>query len=142
MDRIVLWRSIPYGVVGALLCLSMGCALSGSVVNTGNIETVVTDMRMEHGRSVKVYYGGASRQIPLKDIQTIVVNPAVPVTIDNVLCYSAVITLKDGTLIQSTEKDESIRTEVFVSVQQELVCRRNGERFTTGFEHILRLTVQ
>lgn len=146
MTRSVLWRN-RFNLTGCILTvmgtiLIGGCAISGRVVSTGNFETALTDMQVENGNVIKVYYGGASRLIPLKEINTLIINPSEPLTIDNVLCYTAEISLKDGTRIQSTEKDRSLRTQVFVCAHHELVGKRNREHFRTGFENILRLIVE
>lgn len=129
-------------VVLFVCCFLLRCALSGTVVNQGEFETTLSDIRLEGDNSIKVYCGGSSRKIPLKNINTITINPAVSVTIDDELYFNADITLKDGTRIQSINKDRSIKTEVFVCVHHELIGKLDGEKYTAGFEHILRLTVQ
>ena len=128
-------------IAGALLLLAPGCALTGSVVSQGNFETPLSSITLAGGDALRVYYGGGCRHIPLKEVHTLIINPSISATVNDELCFSAEITLKDGTLIQSIEKNQTVKTEVFVSTQHELVGRYNGAKFTTGFENIVRLVI-
>lgn len=127
--------------VALSVCLIAQCALTGSVVDYGNFETSLTDIKLEDTDLVRVYCGGSRRYIPLKNINTLIINPAIAITVDRELYFGADITLKDGSRIQSRDKDRSVRTQAFVCVHQRLIGRRNGEEYRAGFEHILRLTI-
>lgn len=135
-------KTALYKVLLVLVCVILfGCTLTGSVVNRGLFKTVLTDMRLERGSGVKVYYGGSTRIIPLADILLMTLNPSLTATFNDELYFNADITLKDGTRIKSLEKDRSVQTEVFVCVHQELYGKRNREIYRTGFENITSLSV-
>ncbi|MBN1578612.1 MAG: hypothetical protein JW913_18760 [Chitinispirillaceae bacterium] len=129
-------------VVCALLSVAMQCALSGSIVDRGRFETKMTAMRLENREALKVYHGGSKRDIPLKLVNTIIIDPSNTITIDNELYFSADITLKDGTRIKSLEKDQTASTKVFLSVQDALVGKNDDGRFVIGLEDVSRLTVR
>jgi hypothetical protein len=125
------------------LCLTVfQCAISGSVVDHGNFETKLTKMKLATSPLLKVYYGGGSRMVPLDLVSTIIINPSLSMTYENELYFGADITLKDGTRIKSSDKGRTELTDAYICVQQMLVGMSNGEKYSAGFENILRISVR
>lgn len=127
-------------IVATVTCI--GCALSGSVINHRQFETRLSNMKLENPGTLKMYCGGAKRTLPLSMIQTIIVNPAVRLTVDNELYYSAEVTLRDGRNIQSIEKDKTLLNNAFICVQGLLTGKNKQDTYSTGLENILRITVE
>lgn len=130
--------SLLFGVV---VIVNLQCALSGSIIDRGHFETKLTDMRLGADGVLKVYHGGCRRDIPLQLIATVDINPAITIAVENELYFSAEITLKDGTSIHSLDKDQTMATRAFVSVQNSLVGSKDNERFVIGLHDVTRITV-
>ena len=91
---------------------------------------------------LQIYYGGSKRALKLSVINTIIIDPAVTMTVDNELYFSADITLKDGTRLKSLEKDETKLTKAYISVQDALVGKNENEWYTIGLENVSRITIR
>lgn len=132
------------GKLFLLLFTSMlgGCALSGSVVDLGSFETKLNAMKLVDYPFLKVCYGGSKREIALKEIATILINPASCATFGGELYYSADITLKDGTRIRSLEKDQSATTRAYISVQNKISGKTDQDYYRIQLDNVARLTVQ
>ena len=128
-------------LLGILLSVGMQCALSGSIVDRGRFETKLTAMRLQNHPTLKVYHGGSRRDIPLTQINTIIIDPSNMTTIDNELCFSADITLKDGSRIKSIENDQSTSNKVYLAVQDALVGRKDKDWFIIRLEDVARISV-
>ncbi len=130
-------------IVFCTLFLILGqCAVSGLVVDRGNFETRLTDMRLGRGKMFKVYHGGSKREIPLKEVNTILIDPTATLTVDNELYFSADITLKNNNRLKSLDKDQTVSTKAFISVQDAIIVRNKNENFSIGLDEVLRITVR
>lgn len=138
-----LHRLLEIGLLCCALCaMAVRCALSGSIVDRGRFETKFSDIRLQNHPALKVYNGGSKRYIPLKVVNTVIIDPSKALTVDNELYFSADIILRNNTRLKSFDKDQTVSTEVFLSVQDALVGRSLGERFVIGLEDVSRLTVR
>ena len=128
-------------LVVVFLTTTIRCALSGSIVDQGRFETKLYDMKLKFYPALKVYYGGSRRDIPLKLVNTIIIDPSTTISIDNELYFGADITLKDGTRIKSLNPDQTSDTKVFLSVQNTLIGKNEHDTFTIGLENVSRITI-
>jgi len=141
MHRISLPNNISQIIV-IVYCLLLQCALSGSIIDQGRFETKLNDIHLVDRPMLKIYHGGSIREIPLKIVNTIVIDPSVTVTVDNELYYAADITLKDGTRIKSLDEDESSFTRAFISVHTTIAGRNEHDTFEIGMENISRIIIR
>ncbi len=129
----------------AAVCLTAllfhGCAVTGSVTDRGGFETKVARLRLENGSRVKVHHGGATRMIPLRLINTITIDPLTTVSIENGLFFGADITLKDGTSLQSFDKDATDLTKTFISVQDAVIGKNDRDRIFIRLHDVSRITI-
>lgn len=125
-----------------VLFFASGCMVPGSVINHEQFETKLTSMKLIEYPSFKVYYGGSIREITLRDIKTIIIDPSSMIQYENELYYGADILLKDGSGIFSTEKDKTNRTKSFISIQNVLFGKRDREQFKINLGNIARIDVQ
>lgn len=128
--------------IAAVPCLLLQCALSGSIIDQGRFETKLSAIRLVDHPTLKIYHGGSIREIPLKVVNTIVIDPSVTVTIDNELYYAVDVTLKDGTRIKSLDKDESTFTRAFISVHNSIAGKNEHDTFRIGMENISRIIIR
>ena len=126
----------------SVLFFVSGCMLPGSVINHEQFETNLTSMKLAEYPAFKVYYGGSIREIPLRDVKTIVIDPSSMIQFENELYYGAEILLKDGSGIFSTEKDKTNRTKTFISIQNVLLGKRDREFFRINLGSIAQLDVR
>jgi hypothetical protein len=119
-----------------------GCALSGSVVDKGRFETSLTDMRLKNNPALVVFHGGSSRMIPLKFVNTCIVDPTRSLTYENKLYFGADITLKNGSRITSFDKDNTASTRVYLLVQDILIGKNDKECFIIRLEDVARIVVR
>jgi hypothetical protein len=138
LDCFVIARLLPC----LLYACTIRCTLSGIVVDRGRFETRLSDMRLQSPPMIRIYHGGSRRDIPLKLVSTVIIDPSTTITVGNELYFSADITLKNGTRLKSLDKDQTSSTKVFISVQNTLVGKSENERFVIGLEDVSRLTVR
>lgn len=118
-----------------------GCSISGSVIDRARYETALENIHLDYPSTLCVYYGGTLRNIPLKDILSVEINPKHSTIFNNELFYSADITLKNGTRIRTTEKDLTDRTRLFISVHNSIIARNGNNSYKIGLENVARLNV-
>ncbi|HEX3019036.1 MAG TPA: hypothetical protein VHP36_01985 [Chitinispirillaceae bacterium] len=119
-----------------------GCSISGSVIDRARYETSLTGIRLDHPSTLDVYYGGVHRSIPLKDISMVEIYSSHSTVINNELCYGAEITLKNGTRIQTNEKDPTDNTHLFISVHNSIVARNGCDLFRIGLDNVTRINIK
>lgn len=142
MHKIYLQSKGGYLLVVLLSGVLLHCALSGSVIDQGRFETKLQDMHLVHHPALKIYHGGSIREIPLKLINTVVIDPSITITVNNELYFAADITLKDGTRIKSLDKDQSMLTHAFISVHNTITGKNEHETFEIGIENISRIVIR
>lgn len=125
-----------------LACTLCGCSISGSVIDRASYETSLSDMRLLNPSELDIFYGGVHRRIPLKDVSSVEINSSVSAVINNELCYSAEIILKDGTRIHTNEKDLTDNTRLFISVHNSIIARDDRDAFRIGLENVFRINLR
>ena len=137
------YKPLVVRFLSCVVCtLAVQCALSGIIVDRGRFETKLSDIRLQNHPMLKIYHGGSKRDIPLKRVNTIIIDPSTTITVDNELYFSADITLRNNNRLKSLDKDQTISTKVFLSVQDALVGRNGDDRFVISLEDVSRLTVR
>lgn len=116
----------------------MGCSVNGKVVDFSQIETPLENMYLKENPYLKVYHGGAVREIPLKSINSVIIDPSSSKTIENELFCSGEVVLVNGGKITAPGEN---KTAVFISVQNTLVGKNKGERFKIGLENVSRILI-
>ncbi len=118
-----------------------GCSISGSVIDRARYETSLTDLRLLNPSELDIYYGGVHRRIPLKDVSSVEINSSISAVINNELCYSAEIIMKDGTRIHTNEKGLNDNTRLFISVHNSVIARNDRDAFRIGLENVYRINL-
>jgi hypothetical protein len=142
MRKIYLLSKWACLLIALLASVLLHCALSGSIIDQGRFETKLQDMQLVDHQALKIYHGGSIREIPLKLINTIVIDPSITITLNNELYFAADITLKDGTRIKSLDKDQSKLTRAFISVHNTIAGKNEHEIFKIGIENISRIVIR
>ena len=71
------------------ICIAVyGCSITGKIVDHNKFETTVERMRLEEYPDLKIYYGGGIREIPLKIVNSIKIEPAHKFFFENELLKS------------------------------------------------------
>ena len=139
--RLVLANKYCRSVLPWILFTITGCSLPGVVVNHERFETALTFMKLDEYPAFKVYYGGSIREVKLKDVKVLTVDPSNMLSYDNELYYSAELVMKNGSTIVSSERDNTRRTRVYVSIQNTLSGKNNGVLFKTSIGNVSRIEI-
>jgi hypothetical protein len=126
-------------VFGGLMSLT-GCQAPGVVVNLEKFETHLNSMKLNDYPALKVYYGGALSEIPLKSIHEIDIDHSAVVQYEDELFFGARIVLKDGTAILSSQKNS--KSLPYVSIQNTLSGKRGNEKFTIGLQDVSKIEIE
>lgn len=122
------------------LTLQAGCQPPGVVVNLQMFETHLNSVKLNEHPSLKVYYGGALSEIPLKSIQEINIDHTMVIQYEDELYYGARIVLKDGTSILPSEKNS--KDQPFVSIQNSISGKRGNEKFKICLKDVSRIAIE
>ena len=117
----------------------MGCSVSGMVTDRSKFGTSLNKMKLEEYPALKVYHGGAVREIPLKDISSISLDPSKTIINDNELFYRAEISLKGSNEVRSSGKDES---QIFVSIQNVLCGKKGKDKFSISLDNVSLIEIK
>jgi hypothetical protein len=134
----IMKRNMTIVLSGIAALFINGCSVNGKVVDFSQVETPLNNMHLEENPCLKIYHGGAVREIPLKSISSVSIDPSSSKTIENELFYSGEVILVNGGRITSQKENKAA---VFVSVQNMLVGTNKGESFKIGLENVSRIMI-
>ncbi len=121
------------------LTLFAGCQPPGVVVNLQLFETHLNSVKLNEYPALKVYYGGALSEIPLKSIHELNIDHTMVIQYEDELYYGARIVLKDGTAILPSEKNSNYQP--FVSIQNSISGKRGSETFRIDLKDVSRIAI-
>jgi hypothetical protein len=122
------------------LMLFTGCQPPGVVVNLEKFETHLNSMKLSEYPALKVYYGGALSEIPLKSIRELDIDHSAVVQYEDELYFGARIVLNDGTAILPLQKNS--KSLPYVSIQNSLSGKRGNEKFTIGLKDVSKVKIE
>lgn len=132
--------TIHCSVVICGLTLLTGCQPPGVVVNLQKFETHLNSIKLSEYPALKVYYGGALSEIPLKSIHELDIDHSVVVQYEDELYFGARIVLKDGTAILPSQKNS--KNLPYVSIQNSIFGKRGNEKFQIGLKDVSRIEIE
>lgn len=100
----------------------------------------LNSMKLDEFPALKVFFGGAVSEIPLKSIKELVIDHSNMIQYEDELYYSARIVLKDGTTISPNQKSSNYLS--FISVQNTISGKRGYESFKIGLQDVERIEIQ
>jgi hypothetical protein len=103
-------------------------------------ETHLNSVKLNENPSLKVYYGGALSEIPLKSIHELYIDHTMVIQYEDELYYGARIVLKDGTSILPSEKNS--KDQPFVSIQNSISGKRGKEKFKICLKDVSRIAIE
>jgi hypothetical protein len=127
-------------IIFAGLALLTGCQPPGVVVNLQKFETHLNSVKLSEYPALKVYYGGALSEIPLKSIHELNIDHTMVVQFEDELYYGAQIVLNDGTAILPSQKNSKFQP--FVSIQNSISGKRGNETFKIGLKDVSRIQIE
>lgn len=138
--RLLNEHSIHLTIIFAGLTLLTGCQPPGVVANLQAFETHLNSVKLSEYPALKVYYGGALSEIPLKSIHELNIDHTVVTQYEDELFYGAHIVLKDGTAILPSQKNSKFLP--FVSIQNSISGKRGNETFRIGLKDVSRIVIE
>jgi hypothetical protein len=121
------------------MALVIGCQPPGVVTNRQEFNMNLNSMKLDEFPALKVFFGGAVSEIPLKSIQELVIDHSNMIQYEDELYYSARIVLKDGTTISPNQKSSNYLS--FISVQNTISGKRGYESFKIGLQDVERIEI-
>jgi hypothetical protein len=125
--------------MGGLILLT-GCQPPGVVVNLQKFETHLNSIKLAEYPALKVYYGGALSEIPLKSIKELDIDHSIVTQYEDELYFGARIVLKDGTAILPSQKNSKFLP--FVSIQNSISGKRGDEKVTIGLKDVTKIEIE
>jgi hypothetical protein len=122
-----------------IMVLIYGCQPPGIVTNRQKFNTHLNSIKLNEFPALKVYYGGAICEIPLKSLQELVIDHSNVIQYDDELYFGAKIVLKNGMSIKSNQNDSKFLP--YVSVQNTIIGRHNSETFQIGLQDVARIEI-
>lgn len=109
-------RRIVHTLAAAAVCLCLyGCKIEGTIVDTANVETQVTDMHLAGDKEFTVISGESMKRIPLAACVQIKIYSDESRVIAGQLYYAASLELRDGTRMEKRNKTGAPLTFILVT---------------------------
>ena len=118
--------------------LVAGCAHTSSVIDRSETRTVFREISLDQYPFFKVLLGGALREIPIKDIRMVKIDPLESTVFEREIYYSAVIVLRDGSVLDQEGANVS-QGKCYISVNNKLIGKRRGEMFRIPLENVIQI---
>lgn len=118
---------------GLTLC---GCALSGTVVDKSQHSAELKKVKLQKYPALKVYCGGARRELPLKAVKVCRIDTSVTTSVDGELYLGAEIELSDGSSFGAPDKGKC-----FISADNGLVGRSDHGKYSVTFDNVISFTI-
>ncbi|MFP4416624.1 MAG: hypothetical protein ACLFSB_05095 [Chitinispirillaceae bacterium] len=118
-------RAFSVGFVSTMALA--GCALKGTVVNISEQQTQIEHVHLKDRRSLIIYDGNGTLDIPLSAVQQVSVSAANSRVIGGDLFYPAqIIFQKNGTVLGGKPDEAYNDNRVYVCVADEICGERDG----------------
>ena len=131
----------------ALLCLPsvmailFGCSYTATIIDWSDTKTTIENPRLEQDQHLKVLLGGAVREIPLRDIRMVKIDPAGTVNFDRQQYYSAQVILRDGSVLSEAGSDSTMDSKCYICVQNVLAGKHREEVFRIPLSSVQQIKV-
>ena len=129
-----------FNLISILLVLLAGCSLRATVVDRSEFSTEIKNIHLTGFPAIRIYHGGAIRELPLKSLRMIDIDGTETLTHENEFFLSATIELKDGRRIASTGKRGDNRS--FVSVNNTLAGESGGGYYSLSLDNLRQLIIR
>jgi hypothetical protein len=139
-SRLLYRFAIYCSVISIGLTLLTGCQPPGVVVNLQKFETHLNSVKLSEYPALKVYYGGALSEIPLKSIHELNIDHTIVLQYEDELYYGAQIVLKDGTAILPSQKNSKFLP--YISIQNSISGKRGNEKFKIGLKDVSKIAIE
>ncbi|RPI96825.1 MAG: hypothetical protein EHM32_02525 [Spirochaetales bacterium] len=121
--------------------MTLGCGFTATIIDQSDTKTTVENPRLEQDPHLKVLLGGAVREIPLRDIRMVKIDPAGMVNFDRQQYYSAQVILRDGSVLSEAGSDSTMDRKCFICVQNSLVGQHREARFRIPLSSVQQIKV-
>ncbi len=123
-------------VICAVSMFFAGCAISGTIVDRSQNSADLKKMRLSGSSSLSIYCGGAKRDLPLKAVRSMKIDPFRTTSVDGLLYLGVEAELADGTRI-----DGSDRGDCFISSDNGLVGISGKGSYSVTLDNVSSITV-
>lgn len=125
-------------LIVAIVSLAGGCAHTSSVIDRSETRTVFRKISLEKCPFFKVLLGGAVREVPVRDIRMIKIDPSESTVFEREMYYSAEVILRDGSVLSQEESSDQAG-KCYVCINNTIAGKRRGETFRIPLENVMRL---
>lgn len=122
----------------SIAALAGGCSHTSSVIDRSETRTIFRKISLEKYPNFKVLLGGAVREMPVRNIRMIKIDPSESIVFEREMYYSAEVILRDGSVL-SQEESADLEGRCFVCINNTLVGKRRGETVRVPLENVMRL---
>lgn len=120
-----------------LAMFTTGCAVRGTVIDRTQQSSVVNAMRLSGHPAIRIYCGGARRELPLKSVRMVKIDATQTTSVDGELYLGAEVEFRDGTRIGASEN----KSRCYISAENELVGKSAKGSYSITFDNIVSFSV-
>jgi hypothetical protein len=131
-------RTVRSLALALLLAMVAGCAHTASVIDRSETRTIFRKLALEQSSNFKVLLGGAVREVPIKDVRIIKIDPAESIVFERELYFSAELVLRDGSVLSQGGAAET-DGKCYLCINNTLVGKRRGETFRIPLEKVVQI---
>jgi len=125
-----------------LFPIFISCSLSGVIVDRTQTEASLDRIHLTEYPSLKVYHGGAVREVPLKDIQSVKIYAEKSIVYNEELYFAAEMTLQDGSQIGSSANGATNDSQCYLSVHNTIKGMKRGALYRISIENVSEIRIE
>jgi hypothetical protein len=131
--------TLSIALFSALLIL--GCAArTAQVTDQSELSTNLSHLKLLEGPVLKILMGGAVREIPLKDIFMLEIDPSESIVVEREIYFAGHLRLREGTILHPVKpKANSQPIQCYVGIRNTLQGRRLNETYKIPIEKVLEI---
>ena len=119
----------------------VGCSFTATIIDRSDTKTTVENPWLEQDPHLKALLGGAVREIPLREIRMVKIDPAGMVNFDRQQYYSAQVILRDGSVLSEAGSDSTMDRKCYICIQNVLAGKHREEVFRIPLSSVQQIKV-
>jgi hypothetical protein len=134
-------RSRTWFYLPLVAAIFLGCSFTATIIDRSDTKTTVENPWLEQDAHLKVLLGGAVREISLREIRMVKIDPSGTLNFNRQLYYSAQVILRDGSVLSEAGSDSTIDRKCYICIQNVLAGKHREEVFRIPLSSVQQIKV-
>jgi hypothetical protein len=127
--------------IAIAVSLLLSCSFTATIIDRSDTKTSVENPVLEQEPYLRILLGGAIRDIPLRDIRMVKIDPAGEVVFNRQQYYAAQVILRDGSVLSEAGSDSTMDRKCYLCVQNTIAGKHRKELFRIPLSNVQQIKV-